>query len=393
MKDASSERDLDRLLEQAAPSFELPPLRERELRALRESILAQGVLHPIVISAGPARPGEIVDGRARQSICSELGLDVPSSERSFASETEFRLFRLATNVQRRQLPVAYRIRLGMALEPLESERAAARRAQAKGRRRGEKALPVVLPGESGETRERVARLVGLKPSTYERGAKVLREGSPELVGRFEAGQETVNGAYTRLRHEQQRAAKNALAQRLKESPQSVPSGRWPVAALDPPWPYENLPYPPLSLEQIAALPILDLLTDDAIVWLWTTDRFIGDAIAIATERWGLTLRKILVWDKVRAGRPTPWLRGQTEYCLLLTRGNPPFEPGNETNLIRERAREHSRKPEAFYAFVERTCTGPKLEMFARERRPGWEAWGGEVDFFSPDDEESGKEGE
>ena len=100
----------------------------------------------------------------------------------------------------------------------------------------------------------------------------------------------------------------------------------------------------MSLEAIAELPIGDLLTADAVVWLWTTDRFLKDALVIATEQWSLELRKIVVWDKLRAGRPTPWLRGQTEYCLLLTRGNPIFESAGFTNLIRERAREHSRSP-------------------------------------------------
>jgi hypothetical protein len=92
------------------------------------------------------------------------------------------------------LPPAQLVRIGLAQEPFERERARARKAQAKGKRRGEKTLPVELPEEKGETRELIARSVGLKPSTYARGAKVLREGSPELVAAFEAERETVNGA-------------------------------------------------------------------------------------------------------------------------------------------------------------------------------------------------------
>ena len=374
------------LLTQAA-GFELPPPSEDELRQLRASIAREGVLVPVVVSAGPALAGGVADGRARLAICSELGLECRREERPFTSETDFRLYRLTTNIERRQLADVERIRLGMVLEPVERERAAGRRAQAKGARRGEKSLPAGLPEETGETRERVAHLVGLKPSTYERGAKVLREGSPELVASLEARKETVNSAYTKLRYEQQRAAKSALAATLRKSPPPVPNGRWPIVVLDPPWPYESLPYPSMSLEAIATLPLGDLLSADSLVGLWTTDRFLKDALVIATERWALELRKVVVWDKVRAGRPTPWLRGQTEYCLLLTRGRPIFEPGNLTNLIREQAREHSRKPDAFYALVEQTCPArPRLEMFARERREGFEAWGAEVDFF-PDWEE------
>jgi len=85
------------------------------------------------------------------------------------SEAELRVYQFTTNLNRRQLTVAQRIEAGMALEPWERELAAERKAQAAGAPRGEKSLPVGLPGETGETRERVAAAVGLKPSTYERG--------------------------------------------------------------------------------------------------------------------------------------------------------------------------------------------------------------------------------
>ena len=48
-------------------------------------------------------------------------------------------------------------------------------------------------------------------------------------------------------------------------------------------------------------------------------------------------------------------------------------------------REHSRKPDAFYALVESLCPAPdngRLELFAREARPGWIAAGAEVGKFS-----------
>lgn len=361
--------------------FELPPPSAAQLQALRESIAAEGVLHPVVASAGPALPGEIADGRARRAICEELGIACPREERPFASEAAFAHFRLTTNIVRRELSVADRVRLGMTLEPLERELAAQRKAQARGRR-GEKSLPVALPEEKGETRELVARKIGLTPSIYERGAKVLREGSPALVARFQADNETVSSAYRRLQEELKRDERRALAKALRENPLPPPNGRYPVIVLDPPWPIAGAPYPTMALEEIAALPLPDLLTADAIVWLWTTNGFLEHATAIATERWGLVKRNVVTWDKERPGRPTPWLTGQTEHCLLLTRGKPLFEAGNATTLIRERARENSRKPEAFYQLVEETCPAqPRLEMFARQRRAGFESWGAEVDFF------------
>lgn len=383
------EQNANSLAEQALAAIELPPASAEERAALKESIAAEGLLVPVVVSTGPARVGEVADGRARVELCAELGIDCPSEQRAFASETEFRLYRLLTNSRRRQLPPAQLIRIGLALEPLERARAAARRAQGKGKPRGEKALPVALPEEKGETRELVARQVGLKPSNYARGAKVLREGSPALVAAFVAGRETVHSAHRRLRAEQRRGERIELAERLERQPLPLPQGRFQVLAIDPPWPEQGeLPYPAQSLETIAAFSLTELLSEDASVWLWTTNRFLFEAERIGCERWGLERRGVLTWAKDRLGTGFP-LRGQTEHCLLFSQGKPLFLPGGASTLLHGTVREHSRKPEEFYELVETLCPGAKLELFARERRPGWQAWGAETERFparSPDEE-------
>ena len=50
-------------------------------------------------------------------------------------------------------------------------------------------------------------------------------------------------------------------------------------------------------------------------------------------------------------------------------------------IILAPVREHSRKPDEFYARVERYCDGPYADLFARERRPNWDCWGDQVGFF------------
>jgi len=365
----------------ALAGLELPTATVEELASLRASIQAEGVLEPIVVSTGPARTGEIADGRLRSQICTQLGLDCPRIARAFLSEHEFQLYRLTVNLERRQLSVVQRVRIGMLLEPHHRQLAAARRSQAAGQPRGQKTLPVALPEEKGETRQHVAHQVGLKASTYARGRKVLAEGSAELVADLETGRDTINSAWRRLQAEQRRAQIRLLADQLNRKPPPLPQGRYRVLVIDPPWPYEHgLPYPTMTLDQIANLPIGDLLEDEAIVWLWTTNRFHHDAEQIARQTWSLEYRNTLTWDKQRPGTGV-WLRGQTEHCLLYTKGNPIFQADNDTTLIRERARQHSRKPEAFYQLVERTSPGTKLELFARQPRPGWTSWGGEPNHF------------
>jgi N6-adenosine-specific RNA methylase IME4 len=47
-------------------------------------------------------------------------------------------------------------------------------------------------------------------------------------------------------------------------------------------------------------------------------------------------------------------------------------------------REHSRKPSAFFESVEALVEGPYLELFSREPRPGWAAWGNDTSRFGND---------
>ena len=98
------------------------------------------------------------------------------------------------------------------------------------------------------------------------------------------------------------------------------------------------------------------------------------------DAWGFTAKTILTWDKQKLGLGD-WLRNITEHCIMAVRGRPVVTLTNQTTLISEARREHSRKPEAFYRLVEALCHGTKLEMFAREPRDGWTRWGAESEKF------------
>jgi len=99
------------------------------------------------------------------------------------------------------------------------------------------------------------------------------------------------------------------------------------------------------------------------------------------EAWGFEYKTLLTWVKDRMGTGE-WLRGQTEHCLLAARGKPVFLHGQHSTVIQAVRREHSRKPEEFYALVEATSPGSKVELFAREQRNGWRAFGNETEKFN-----------
>jgi N6-adenosine-specific RNA methylase IME4 len=138
-----------------------------------------------------------------------------------------------------------------------------------------------------------------------------------------------------------------------------------------------LPYPTLSVAEIAALPVRDFAEDDSHLYLWTINRYARDAYGIA-EAWGFTPKTLLVWSKAPMGLgPGGTFSITTEFVLHATRGAlQPFKRIDRTCWSWPRGA-HSAKPEAFLDVVEQVSPGPYLELFARCNRLGWDTWGNE----------------
>jgi N6-adenosine-specific RNA methylase IME4 len=67
-----------------------------------------------------------------------------------------------------------------------------------------------------------------------------------------------------------------------------------------------------------------------------------------------------------------WTRANPEQCLLATKGSPHRKNADVRKLIISPRRQHSRKPDEIYDYIERLCEGPYLELFARQTHPGWD---------------------
>jgi N6-adenosine-specific RNA methylase IME4 len=182
---------------------------------------------------------------------------------------------------------------------------------------------------------------------------------------------------------------DAVVAAISAEPTPLPRGPFRVVVADPPWPYETRvddpnwrsagPYPRMSIEDICVMPVEAMAHKDAVLWLWTTNAFMREAFQVL-DAWGFREKTILTWVKDRMGTGQ-WLRGQTEHCILAVRGRAVVKLTNQTTALHAKMREHSRKPAEFYSFVERLCPGSKVELFAREVRKGWSAWGAETKKF------------
>ena len=171
----------------------------------------------------------------------------------------------------------------------------------------------------------------------------------------------------------------------------LPNKKYNTLTIDPPWPItlssktfrgtsrHELPYKTMSLDEIRELPIESLTNDGAHVYTWTTNKFLEETFDVI-RGWGVNYHLTMVWTKPRALAPSMGYQFATEFCLLGFRGKPmqKFEKMGQPNWLHMGSTRHSTKPEIFKERVEVVSPSPRLEMFARAGREGWDSWGNEL---------------
>ena len=176
-----------------------------------------------------------------------------------------------------------------------------------------------------------------------------------------------------------------------------PSGKFRVILADPPWAYgdertglegytsANDHYPTQSAEDLCDLSdsdgkhVRELAGDDAVLFMWVPAPLLGEAFPVVAA-WGFRHVAHFVWDKVRHNFGN-YLSVRHELLLLCTRGSclPESSELLDSVVSIERDDKHSHKPEQFCEHIHQLYpTGPRIELFARNTRPGWTSWGNEV---------------
>lgn len=369
-----------------------PMLDGPDLDALAEDIRAHGLRNPVIVIGS-----KVLDGRNRLAACDRLGIE--ATFRQYEGDDPV-AFVLSENLHRRHLNESQRAMVAARIATLRHG----------GDRRSTKA-PI-----GGLKQSDAASQLNVGERNVQRAREVIEKATPEVVQAVESGKLAVSAAaeLTKLGPEKQRevmerakpradgeikgglirayvkqAEKAEVAKQLEAEAPTMPEGPFRVIVADPPWHYGkrvndathrgDLPYPSMTTPAICALPVESIAHDDAVLWLWTTNAHMRDAYDVI-EAWGFEPKTILTWAKNRIGLGD-WLRGQTEHCILAVRGKPTVTLTNQTTLIHGLVREHSRKPDEFYALVEALCPGSKVEMFCRTPREGWARWGAEAEKF------------
>ncbi len=174
-------------------------------------------------------------------------------------------------------------------------------------------------------------------------------------------------------------------------------GKFGTILADPPWRFMNRTgkmapehrrlsrYETLTIEEIKAIPVSKVAAKQSHLYLWVPNALLAEGLAVM-DAWGFTYKTNLVWYKVRKdGGPDGrgvgfYFRNVTELVLFGVRGSLRTAAAGrrQVNLLSTRKREHSRKPDELYEIIEQCSPAPYLELFARNKMPGWTQWGNEV---------------
>ncbi len=171
--------------------------------------------------------------------------------------------------------------------------------------------------------------------------------------------------------------------------------------VDPPWRFSNWSekgeaknpvahYPCMRMPELLGLPVNHLAAQDCAMIMWATAPMLPEALQLLAA-WGFEYKSMGAWAK-QSSTGAKWAfgpgyvyRSALEPYIVGTRGKPKVRSHSVRNLIVAPTREHSRKPDQMHADVEALYDGPRAELFSRQRRPGWDAWGNDADRFPAED--------
>ena len=181
-----------------------------------------------------------------------------------------------------------------------------------------------------------------------------------------------------------------------------PDKKYQIIYADPPWSYENYnyaktkqgnrakrgvvkEYQTMNMQDIKELHIEEICENNCMLFLWVTFPLLQEGMD-TLKAWGFVFRTVaFVWTKTyeKSGKlfwgMGNWTRSNAEMCLLGIKGKPKRISCSVHQIISSPCSVHSKKPDEIRDRIVRLVGDlPRIELFARQRTPGWDAWGDEV---------------
>ena len=353
-----------------------PMMREHEFNFLKENILQEGLLEPIVLYQD-----KILDGRNRYRACLDTGVEPEFI--SYEGNNPLS-YSISLNLHRRHLTSGQRAILAVEIMGMFEEEAKQNQRNAgikfgRGKKNREQLTqkidePILKPNERTSA-HRAAQMLRTNRAYVHVAKKIMS--SPTLFQEVKSGNMSLVEAIKIHTREN----------KVKPSPLS---GKYSVIYADPPWGFStatnaqkmvNNHYPTMNQEQLLALaPKVKRISEkECVLFLWTINSHLKDAIHLI-EEWGFTYRSSIVWRKNKGNQGRSGFRIFHELLLIGWKGKPDHEPAVWfPSIIEHKTLGHSVKPPIFRKMIEDLYPDvQRLEMFSRQSNVGWISWGNEA---------------
>ena len=174
-----------------------------------------------------------------------------------------------------------------------------------------------------------------------------------------------------------------------------PNKKYSIIYADPAWSYRDkalagnrgagCKYDVMSIDDIKNLPVKDLADDNCILFMWVTFPKLDECLDVI-KAWSFEYKTVgFTWVKkykngdnfMGMGR---WTRANAEICMIATKGKPKRINAGIRQIIESVPERHSKKPDIVRdKIIELVGDLPRIELFARDRVEGWDAWGNEIE--------------
>ncbi len=327
-----------------------------DLTDLKKSIAEIGLIHPIVIDS----TGKLIAGARRLQACTELGIEPIYRTVDFNDPVKAEI---DENTVRKDFLPSEMYEIDVYYHNLLSKQ-------------GQKQLP--SDSDRSHPRQIVAKIVGKNEDTISKIRTIFKSNNDDLKQKVDEGM-PIDRAYQEIKREERKTEKIEMP---------LPTGKYNVIYIDPPWPVGSIEmdkwespisdkYPVMTIDEIKALPILDLSADNCSLFLWTTHTFLPDAMEII-KHWNYKYHCLITWNK-GSGWTQFGFHKMTEFLLFAYRGKMNIDQYGDAipTLINERKTVHSKKPDSIRDLIKGKTPEGRLEMFARDNYEGWICWGNE----------------
>lgn len=366
---------------------------------LAESVRRVGLLHPITVT----RDYRLIAGGHRLDACRMVGMDEIDCQILDGDTLHIELAEIDENLIRNELdPISIgelAIRRDEILESLGLRAVVGDNQHSEGGH-AESARPP-------KTTEAIAKEVGMSKRSLQVNKQLARDLVPEAkeivrntdvpkrdalkIARMEPDrQKAVAEKIARGEAKSVIDAKRLLAKENVHEVAPLPThAKFRVIYADPPWSYGNKlvdgygaaenHYPTMSIDELCALPVAEMLDENAVLFLWTTSPLLEESFAVV-RAWGFQYKSSFIWDKIRHNMGH-YNSVRHELLLVCTRGScTPDVPKLFDSVVSvERTAKHSEKPEIFREMIDTLyASGRKLELFSRKTVSGWDTWGNQT---------------